>query len=238
MEIREMRKTDIAYVIPIYLDYYNNCEDGCWTIEKAQRRINQVVCMEDAYSLILENKGNVIGFAMGYFKQYDDIIGYTLEEILIASPYQHQGIGSWFAGSSVSYNGFLQALLLGDAEAMNADMNRVALATFSFFDVGKKPFGTADPERFYRGFVLGLMAELSDKYVITSNRESGFGRYDVMLEPRKASRDDAVIMEFKVQGTKEKELSDTVSAALRQIDEKDYQASLMAKGMYLDIVWD
>ena len=95
MEIREMRKTDIAYVIPIYLDYYNNCEDGCWTIEKAQRRINQVVCMEDAYSLILENKGNVIGFAMGYFKQYDDIIGYTLEEILIASPYQHQGIGSW-----------------------------------------------------------------------------------------------------------------------------------------------
>ena len=236
MEIREMRKTDIAYVIPIYLDYYNNCEDGCWTIEKAQRRINQVVCMEDAYSLILENKGNVIGFAMGYFKQYDDIIGYTLEEILIASPYQHQGIGSWFAGSSVSYNGFLQALLLGDAEAMNADMNRVALATFSFFDVGKKPFGTADPERFYRSFVLGLMAELSDKYVITSNRESGFGRYDVMLEPRKASRDDAVIMEFKVQGTKEKELSDTVSAVLRQIDEKDYQASLMAKGMYLDIV--
>ena len=73
-----MRKTDIASVIPIYLDYYNNCEDGCWTIEKAQRRIKQVVCMEDAYSLILENEGNVIGFAMGYFKQYDDIIGYTL----------------------------------------------------------------------------------------------------------------------------------------------------------------
>lgn len=103
MEIREMRKTDIASVIPIYLDYYNNCEDGCWTIEKAQRRINQVVCMEDAYSLILENEGNVIGFAMGYFKQYDDIIGYTLEEILIASPYQHQGIGSWLLNAYSLY---------------------------------------------------------------------------------------------------------------------------------------
>lgn len=168
---------------------------------------------------------------MGYFKQYDDIIGYTLEEILIASPYQHQGIGSWFAGSSVSYNGFLQALLLGDAEAMNADMNRVALATFSFFDVGKKPFGTADPERFYRGFVLGLMAELSDKYVITSNRESGFGRYDVMLEPRNPG-DDAMILEFKVQDKgEEKDLQDTVKAALRQIDAKKYEASLIEKGI-------
>ncbi len=96
MEIRKMNKTDISSVVPIYLDYYNNCEDGCWTAEKAQRRIRQVVCMEDSYSLILCDEGNVIGFAMEYFKQYDDIIGYTLEEILIASPYQNRGIGSWF----------------------------------------------------------------------------------------------------------------------------------------------
>ena len=98
-------------------------------------------------------------------------------------------------------------------------MNRVALATFSYFDTGKNP-SSEEPERFYHGFVLGLMVDLNDKYILTSNRESGFGRYDVMLEPRK-KEDDAILIEFKVQDTEEeKELSDTVQAALRQIEEK------------------
>ena len=91
-------------------------------------------------------------------------------------------IRGWFAGSASSYNGFLQALLQDDLEAMNAYMNRVALATFSCFDAGKQPSKAAEPERFYHGFVLGLMVDLSDRYVITSNRESGFGRYDSMLK--------------------------------------------------------
>lgn len=70
----------------------------------------------------------------------------------------------------------------GDLEAMNAYMNRVALQTFSCFDTGKSPAGS-EPERFYHGFVLGLMVDLQGSYFVTSNRESGFGRYDVMLEP-------------------------------------------------------
>lgn len=138
-------------------------------------------------------------------------------------------VRSWFEGSSSDYNDFIKALLLGDVEAMNTYMNRVTREMFSYFDTGKNPY--SEPDRFYHGFVLGLMVELSDRYTITSNRESGFGRYDVMLEPRDVSKDDAVILEFKVQGTKEKELSDSVSAALRQIEDKDYQASLAAKGI-------
>ncbi len=92
-------------------------------------------------------------------------------------------IRMWFSEAETDYNDFVKALLIGDVRAMNVYMNRVALSTFSYFDTGKRPFGD-EPERFYHGFVLGLIVELQVRYVITSNRESGFGRYDVVLEPR------------------------------------------------------
>ena len=139
-------------------------------------------------------------------------------------------VRSWFDSPSSNYNDFIKALLLGDVMAMNTYMNRVTLEMFSYFDTGRGVQGDA-PERFYHGFVLGLMVKLTDRYMVTSNRESGFGRYDVVLEPRDASRDDAIILEFKVQDAREKELSDTVSEALRQIRERNYQASLVARGI-------
>ncbi|MCI8559111.1 MAG: AAA family ATPase [Lachnospiraceae bacterium] len=139
-------------------------------------------------------------------------------------------IRSWFSDQDENYNDFITALLSDDLKAMNYYMNKVALATFSTFDTGKKPSEAAEPERFYHGFVLGLLVDLADRYTVTSNRESGFGRYDVMLEPKQD--DDGIILEFKVQDMEdEKELSDTVKSALRQIEAKKYETMLVSKGI-------
>ncbi len=150
-------------------------------------------------------------------------------------------VRDWFVEAEDNYNDFIKALLLNDIKAMNTYMNKVALQTFSYFDAGKRPSGE-EPERFYHGFVLGLMVELADRYVLTSNRESGFGRYDIMLEPRKgaggmdangmdADGMDAIIIEFKVQDSDEKELSDTVASALEQIGRMQYEAALIQRGI-------
>ena len=139
-------------------------------------------------------------------------------------------VRKWFSSAISVYNDFIKALLLGDIKAMNIYMNRVAMATFSYFDTGKNP-SAEEPERFYHGFVLGLMVDLSDRYILTSNRESGFGRYDVMLEPRNLE-DDGIILEFKARDIDdETELRDTVKAALDQIERKRYETALVEKGI-------
>ena len=140
-------------------------------------------------------------------------------------------IRDWFTEAETEYNDFIKALLIGDKKAMNAYMNRVALNTFSYFDTGKKPSGE-EPERFYHGFVLGLIVELQNRHIIKSNRESGFGRYDVILEPKYPDKDDAIILEFKVHDpSEESTLMDTVLEAHRQIEEKKYAAELTVRGI-------
>ena len=144
-------------------------------------------------------------------------------------------IDGWFKKYTPNYNAFVKALLADDVRAMNHYINRIALETFSFFDTGKGPSASAEPERFYHGFVLGLMVDLQDKYHITSNRESGFGRYDIMLEPVEIGQSDAIILEFKViDPESEADLNATVNSALEQIRHKQYDAQLLARGFRPD----
>jgi len=140
-------------------------------------------------------------------------------------------VKSWFKRTNADYNDFIKAMLKGERKAMNAYMNRVALTIFSYFDTGNRPTGQ-EPERFYHGFVLGLIVDLQREYIVTSNRESGFGRYDVVIEPKQPEKNPGVIIEFKVRDEEdEQDLQQTAQAALAQIEDKQYAASLLARGV-------
>ena len=140
----------------------------------------------------------------------------------------------WFTPAKMETNEFIKALINGDVESMNAYMNDVALQTFSSFDSGKKESDKRAPENFYHGFVLGLMVDQTENYIITSNRESGYGRYDIMLEPidKSNEKQPGIVIEFKViNPKKEKTLEETVEAALKQIEDKGYDAELVKRGV-------
>lgn len=144
-------------------------------------------------------------------------------------------VSDWFQPTEAEYQEFVSALLEGDLDAMNEYMNQISIEIFSSFDTGKRISKKAQPERFYHGFVLGLLVDLRKRYMLTSNRESGFGRYDIMLEPKNPQEDEAIIIEFKVfNARREQTLEDTLLAALAQIEEKQYEANLIAKGIDKD----
>lgn len=139
----------------------------------------------------------------------------------------------WFGAAASNYNRFIAAVVSGDVEAMNAYMNRISMEVFSYFDVGGDN-SSGEPERFYHGFVLGLMVEQAERYEVRSNRESGFGRYDVMLIPKKDNL-PAIVMEFKVRNPgREQTLEATAQSALNQIEDKNYDAELIARGIPLE----
>ena len=140
-------------------------------------------------------------------------------------------VSRWFGKTRSDYNGFVKALLRDDLEEMNLYLSDIAESVFGSFDGGSKPSLRKTPERFYHGFVLGLLVDLKGRYELKSNKESGLGRYDVMLKPLNAG-DNGIVMEFKVFDPKrEKSLDDTVVAALRQIDEKGYERELLDGGI-------
>ena len=140
----------------------------------------------------------------------------------------------WFSPAKHETNEFIRALISSDIESMNEYMNDVAFNTFSSFDSGKHTSEKKAPENFYHGFVLGLMVDQTENYIITSNRESGYGRYDIMLEPIDKTNEKypGIVIEFKVINLrKESSLEETVAAALKQIEEKNYDAELIKRGV-------
>lgn len=216
---------------------------------EALLRGETILCPMDeqiVYSRLGDNEAAIWSLlsASGYLK----IVSYErLEEIFVGKKPKYEltltnnevksmfygMVQDWFSLVEDDYGDFLKALLLGDVKAMNIYMSKVTLQIFSYFDTGKGSLGD-ELERFYHGFVLGLLTELAGDYVITSNRESGFGRYDIMIEPKNKAK-DAVIIEFKVQGADdEKSLEDTVEKALEQIEGKQYETILTARGISAD----
>ena len=142
----------------------------------------------------------------------------------------HNMVRDWFMSVRPLYNDFIKSMLIGDIDAMNDYMNEITMDIFSYFDVGSRSERSA-AEKFYHGFVLGLLVDLRERYQITSNRESGFGRYDVVLEP-KNEWDNALILEFKaLNSRREQSLEETLESALKQIEEKKYEAELVARGI-------
>lgn len=196
-----------------------------WSRINEEMVFNQLSGSEKAiWSLLL---------AAGYLKIvgiYDKEYELSLTNYEVRQTFEDM-VRDWFDESASDYNDFIKSLLRDDVESMNEYMNSVAEDMFSTFDSGKKPSEKNTPERFYHGFVLGLLVDLADRYEVTSNRESGYGRYDVMLRP-KQSDGNGIILEFKVYNPrKEKSLEETVRAALNQIEEKNYEQILLSQGI-------
>jgi hypothetical protein len=206
---------------------------------------NSIKCFineEVVYKQLETNKDAVwsLMLATGYLKaEKVELVGrlnkrlysLTLPNMEVESMFNDM-VGSWFEQDKTNYNGFIQALLMDNVKRMNTFINKFSLNTFSYFDSGNRPSEDSEPERFYHGFVLGLVVDLAERYVIKSNRESGFGRYDVMMIP-KDKDEKAFIFEFKVKDADDDEqtLEDTLKNALSQIEEKKYEQEIISAGI-------
>jgi hypothetical protein len=200
------------------------------------KTITKEICEDIVYDEIKKNSHTLWNFLFfsGYltFKNkrlikqtlYAD---FTIPNREVLSFYEST-ISAWFKGQpgEKKYSQMLESLIDGDVETFKNSFSSFVLTSFSYFDVsGKKP------ENFYHAFVLGMLVTLTDRYEVKSNRESGYGRYDVMLIPHDRSK-LGVIIEFKtVDDYKKETLEQAASNALKQIEEKMYTQEMHARGI-------
>ena len=164
-------------------------------------------------------------------EQFDDPRQLRLTNLEVRKSFDRM-IERWFGRTAQNYDGFIKAILVGNEEDATDYLEDVTLACMSSFD-GATHTAESEPERFYHGLVLGLLASLRGRYTVESNRESGRGRYDIMLVPQAGpqGQDAPIIIEFKVfDPRRESTLEDTASRALEQIQERAYATTLIERG--------
>ncbi|MBA3237428.1 MAG: AAA family ATPase [Parachlamydiaceae bacterium] len=140
----------------------------------------------------------------------------------------HSMISNWFEKTihMSNYHLLLNSLINGDIATFSQIFQEFLLSSVSVFDLSFD-----EPEKLYHAFILGMLIGLKDRYEVQSNRESGYGRYDVMLIPK--NQDDlGIIMEFKKVGRFENaDLETAVLSALKQIEDKHYTQGLLNRGI-------
>jgi hypothetical protein len=171
----------------------------------------------------------------GYLKaHYHDFTGsdriYQIEipNIELSKIY-HTVIETWFNESigSKELDDMLNALIANDIKTFERILSKFVLETLSYFNVGRK---TKEVERVFQAFLLGMLIGLKDRYEVYSEKESGYGRFDVSVIPKDKSK-QAIIMELKSIDTFNNETKDqTLEAALQQIEDRQYEAILRQQG--------
>jgi hypothetical protein len=152
----------------------------------------------------------------------------SIPNIEVASVYR-SSFSSWMKKALVSQNGeldtLLKKLLEGESEKFEAQLQRFALTLPSYQDLTG-----AEPETFYHGLMIGLLASLEPDYEVRSNRESGDGRPDVLIKPRYPGK-PGVVLEVKMARQGQKTLEAAVCEGLKQLATHDYAAELRAAGV-------
>lgn len=199
---------DEAIEVPINLDTVivgiEDYEDNIWGL-----------LLGTGYLKVVE----VVDLARGIYKV--KISNYEIRLLF------EQIIESWFKDKVIGNDlrSILKDLVTLNLSEFEKKFQVLVRQMFSFMDVGSD---TA--ENFYHAFVLGMLVGLKDMYYVNSNRESGYGRYDIMLEPID-KKGNSFIIEFKVlENDEEKTLEDTINNAIKQIEEKKYEENLRERG--------